>query len=283
MPCLNEEKTLGRCMDKAKAYLERAGLGDGRLFVLRALARNEESPRRLVERLGELQDIIKAKENDPKCKFILSTIHASKGLEYDTVYLMDVIDGIFPEGVPEQGKQAGEKGRDSRCLSGLGIGGKDTIGRRYGDSMPQSMRSEADRDLEAYEEERRLFYVGVTRAREKLLFFTVNRKSIFGKELMQSGVSARFGQGQEGADIRIGAVKAVHGGFRKGKERNAFSEEAFAQFCEALGEGLIVVHKKFGKGVVAEMEENWVIIRFEERERRFELKTLFENNLLELQ
>lgn len=251
--------------------------------MLRALARNEESPRRLVERLGELQDIIKAKENDPKCKFILSTIHASKGLEYDTVYLMDVIDGIFPEGVPEQGKQAGEKGRDSRCLSGLGIGGKDTIGRRYGDSMPQSMRSEADRDLEAYEEERRLFYVGVTRAREKLLFFTVNRKSIFGKELMQSGVSARFGQGQEGADIRIGAVKAVHGGFRKGKERNAFSEEAFAQFCEALGEGLIVVHKKFGKGVVAEMEENWVIIRFEERERRFELKTLFENNLLELQ
>lgn len=264
-------------------YLERAGLGDGRLFVLRALARNEESPRRLVERLAELQEIIKEKENDPKCKFILSTIHASKGLEYDTVYLMDVIDGIFPEGGPEQGKQAGEKGRDSRCLSGWGIGGKDTGGKRYGDSMPGSMRADADSDLEAYEEERRLFYVGVTRAKERLLVFTVNRKSIFAKELVQGVMPALSGQSREGADLRIGAVKAVHVGVRIGKERNAFSKEAFAQFCEALGEGLIVVHKKFGKGVVAEMEENWVIIRFEERERRFELKTLFENNLLKLQ
>ena len=32
MPCLNEEKTLGRCMDKAKAYLERAGLA-GEILV----------------------------------------------------------------------------------------------------------------------------------------------------------------------------------------------------------------------------------------------------------
>lgn len=243
-------------------YLERAGLGDGRLFVLRALARNEESPRRLVERLGELQDIIKEKKNDPKCKFILSTIHASKGLEYDTVYLMDVIDGIFPEGGPEQGKQAGEKSRDS---------------------IPGSMRAEADRDLEAYEEERRLFYVGVTRAKERLLIFTVNRKSVFAKELIRGGISALSRQTRERADLRIGAVRAVQGGFRKGREENAFSGEAFAQFCETLGEGLIVAHKKFGKGVVAEMSENWVIIRFEERERRFELKTLFENNLLKLQ
>ncbi len=243
-------------------YLERAGLGDGRLFVLRALARNEESPRRLVERLAELQEIIKEKKNDPKCKFILSTIHASKGLEYDTVYLMDVIDGIFPEGEPGQGKMAGEKSRDS---------------------IPGSMRAEADRDLEAYEEERRLFYVGVTRAKERLLIFTVNRKSVFAEELIRGGISALSRQTRERADLRIGAVRAVQGGFRKGREGNAFSGEAFAQFCEALGEGLIVVHKKFGKGVVAEMEENWVIIRFEERERRFELKTLFENNLLKLQ
>lgn len=243
-------------------YLERAGLGDGRLFVLRALARNEESPRRLVERLAELQDIIKEKKNDPKCRFILSTIHASKGLEYDTVYLMDVIDGIFPEGGPEQGKQAGEKSRDS---------------------IPGSMRAEADRDLEAYEEERRLFYVGVTRAKERLLIFTVNRKSVFAKELIRGGISALSRQTRERADLRIGAVRAVQGGFRKGREENAFSGEAFAQFCETLGEGLIVAHKKFGKGVVAEMSENWVIIRFEERERRFELKTLFENNLLKLQ
>ena len=52
----------------------------------------EESPIRLVERLGELQQIIKEKPQD----YSLSTIHASKGLEYDAVYLLDVIDGILP-------------------------------------------------------------------------------------------------------------------------------------------------------------------------------------------
>ena len=196
---------------------------------------------------------------------------------------MDVIDGILPEGGPEQGKQAGEKGRDSRCLSGWGIGGKDTRGKRYGDSMPGSMRADADRDLEAFEEERRLFYVGVTRAKERLILFTINQKSVFGRELMQGVMPALSGQSREGADIRIGAVKAVHGGVGRGRDRNVFSGEAFAQFCEALGEGLIVVHKMFGEGVVTEMEENWVMIRFGERESRFELRTLFVNNLLKWQ
>ena len=51
---------------------------------------------RLVERLGELQQIIKEKPQDYSCPFVLSMIHASKGLEYDAVYLLDVIDGILP-------------------------------------------------------------------------------------------------------------------------------------------------------------------------------------------
>ena len=42
-------------------------------------------------------------------------------------------------------------------------------------------------------------------------------------------------------------------------------------------------HKKFGNGVIAELEENWVVIRFEEKSRRFELRTLYENGLLKLQ
>ena len=98
-------------------YLERAGMGDGRLFVLRAIAKNEESPRRLLERLAELQQIIKDKPNQPDCRFILSTIHASKGLEYDAVYLMDVIDGIFPEKMPEGGELSG-RGADGGSPAG---------------------------------------------------------------------------------------------------------------------------------------------------------------------
>ena len=232
-------------------YLERAGLGDGRLYVLRILARNEDSPRHLLERLARLQKIIKEKENDPTCNFILSTIHASKGLEYDSVYLMDVIDGIFPECAPREVKAS-----------------KDT-------------KSEKDRTLETYEEERRLFYVGVTRAKERLFLFTVNQKSVFVKELMQGAFQAPPGQSRHKTDIPVSAVKAVCGGLWKGKARELSPGETLERFREALGEGLIVIHKKFGEGVITEMDENWVVIRFQERERRFELKTLFQSGLLE--
>ena len=50
--------------------------------------------------------MLKDKRYDPKCRFILSTIHSSKGLEYDRVILMDAIDGVFPalteNGIPEE-------------------------------------------------------------------------------------------------------------------------------------------------------------------------------------
>ena len=217
-------------------YLKRAELGEGKLFILRTLARNEASPQRLVKRLAELQEVINKNPNNSKCKFILSTIHASKGLEYDTVYLMDVIDGIFPESMPEAGA------------------------------------------LEIYEEERRLFYVGVTRAKERLFLFTVNWKSVFGKEFLHGAASVHPEQAQEKAGILISTVKPVYGGIVRKK---AFSQEAFSEFCQALGEGLLVRHKKFGEGVIVKMEEKRVVIRFKEQERRFELRILFENDLLE--
>lgn len=380
-------------------YLERAGMGDGKLFVLRALARNEESPRRLVERLEELQEIIKEKPGDPRCKFILSTIHASKGLEYDTVYLMDVIDGIFPECVPD-GMDAWGKPGDGRAAGRRGTDGKPGGGRnltelfsdkrngkasytdpedRFGNSEKRSAAEE--KELAAYEEERRLFYVGVTRAKERLFLFSVNQKSAFIKEFMHcnewnprnndngitpamdSNVSNRRNPGdmefmrgtasrleawqkqepgrapglsgdlkrraaaelyemqqrrrksglQEPPECRekpglqaspewgeesglreqpewreepglwgepkqqIKPAAALHPGFGRKK---AFSEEGFRAFCRELGEGLAVEHKRFGKGVIDGLEEEWVVIRFEERTRRFELKTLYENGLL---
>ena len=225
-------------------YLKRAELGEGKLFILRTLARNEASPQRLVRRLAELQEVINKNPNNPKCKFILSTIHASKGLEYDTVYLMDVIDGIFPESMPESGNTS-------------------TVETRA---------------LDIYEEERRLFYVGVTRARERLFLFTVNQKSVFGKEFLHGTTSVHPEQAQEKASIPTSTVKPVYGDIVKKK---AFSREAFSEFCLALGEGLLVRHKKFGEGVIVKMEENRVVIRFKEQERRFELRILFENDLLE--
>ena len=107
-----------------------------------------ESPEKLLERLEELRTIIQEKVSDKDCPFILSTMHASKGLEYDTVYLLDVMDGILPEKVLANPRTASKE------------------------------------ELETYEEERRLFYVGVTRAKNQLNVFTTNKPSKFCSELL---------------------------------------------------------------------------------------------------
>ncbi len=129
-------------------YLENNHLDSGKLFILKMIAVNEKTIDGLLRRLSELQAIFRDKETDYSSKFILSTIHSSKGLEYDEVYLMDACDGVFPDKVIE-------------------------------------MKQYADRqELRDFEEERRIFYVGMTRAMNKLNILTYNDEdSIFVREI----------------------------------------------------------------------------------------------------
>ena len=128
-------------------YLSNAGIRDSKVYILKALGVQTESPSELLDRIGYLEDIFRGKESDPDCPFILSTIHASKGPEYDTVYLMDVVNGLFPEEVP--------------------------VSMKY--MQPDERR--------VFEEERRLFYVGMTRAKKRLCVFTTEAKSVLADEL----------------------------------------------------------------------------------------------------
>ena len=133
-----------------REYMERSEIKDTKLDILRILADQEDSPRHLVDRLEKLRQVLKEKPQERDCPFILSTIHASKGLEYDSVYLLDVIDGVLPAQIPKDLKKAEKT------------------------------------ELEAYEEERRLFYVGITRAKDQLYVFTMkNQHSAFCDELFQ--------------------------------------------------------------------------------------------------
>ena len=136
-------------------YLERCGLKADKIEILRILGSREDSMAGLLQRLRELQDILTRKETDYSCNFILSTIHASKGLEYDTVYLMDVTDGILPAQMLKNPEKASREER------------------------------------ETYEEERRLFYVGVTRAKSELYVFTTGKPHSFCKELLSHPVTCR--------------------------------------------------------------------------------------------
>ena len=50
----------------------------------------------LLDRLEELRTLVRQERQGPAQGLILSTIHASKGLEYQRVILMDVADGLLP-------------------------------------------------------------------------------------------------------------------------------------------------------------------------------------------
>ena len=79
------------------SYLKKAEIGTSKIEILRILGNRLDSVEQLISRLSELEEIIKNKKNNFDCPLILSTIHSSKGLEYDTVYMIDVVDGILPE------------------------------------------------------------------------------------------------------------------------------------------------------------------------------------------
>ncbi len=130
-------------------YLESNNIDTNKLFILKMLAKNEKTIASFLDRLEELRTLLTEKETDYSAKFILSTIHSSKGLEYDSVILIDVINGVFPSKV---------------------VRDKD--------------KSATLQDKRDFEEERRIFYVGMTRAREKLTIFKYDdTASVFIKEL----------------------------------------------------------------------------------------------------
>ena len=91
-------------------------------------------------RMNELEALIRdGRKSDEG--IILSTIHLSKGLEYDTVYLLDALQDIFP----------------SRSAD--------------------------------YEEERRLFYVAITRAKNHLRFLSVQSEEDSPSEFVREALT----------------------------------------------------------------------------------------------
>ena len=115
-------------------FVAQRKLDGGKLDILRLLARRVHSPMDLLNRLDRLRQLVMYPVINPESPLILSTVHSAKGLEYDCVYLLDVFDGVLPA-----------KGE--------------------GD-----IRNEED--LKQYEEDRRIYYVGMTRAKNELYLFT---------------------------------------------------------------------------------------------------------------
>lgn len=179
--------------------------------VLLAIAYRHPSREGFFRRLEELEALTK-RGSVGEGGVILSTIHSAKGMEFDAVILCDCQNGILPSvTVP-------------------------SVGQRFS-AQEKKLR----------EEDRRLFYVGVTRAKRELELITW--KMAFGEE-------------SEGWDF-IRTFLSVHPQKKREKllekaERPTISEGEMASYSE----GTAVHHKLFGDGVVIGRKGTTVQIRF---------------------
>ncbi|MDD2446514.1 MAG: ATP-dependent helicase [Tissierellia bacterium] len=106
------------------------------LFYLKSIAKYTNDLSEFIGRLKQLQYLSVNSRNN-KDTITFSTIHSAKGLEFDNVYMIDLVEGDFPS------------------ISSLEALDKN--------------------DFEPLEEERRLFYVGMTRAKKHLTLITTKQ------------------------------------------------------------------------------------------------------------
>ncbi len=131
---------------KYGVYAAERGLDAGKLDILRMLAVHVRTPGELLERMDALRSRMRTPISAPNCNLTISTIHSSKGLEYQSVILLDAFDGVLPSTTRAEVKHAEEE--------------------------------------REYEEERRLCYVAMTRAKQELTLFQLqNHPSEFISEI----------------------------------------------------------------------------------------------------
>ena len=123
-----------------------------------------------LEHVSLVMDADKANDGD---RVTLMTLHAAKGLEFDTVFLPGWEEGLFPH----------QRSLDESGIKGL-------------------------------EEERRLAYVGITRARKRaFISFTENRRT---RGLFQAATPSRFVDELPEADVDVVEAKGPFSGAYKG-------------------------------------------------------------------
>ena len=103
--------------------------------LIKYLSKDLKTFDEFIEKLNNLKELLK-NASSSKSNISISTIHSAKGLEYDNVFIIDLIDGEFPQ---------------------------------------KSILNSFDEKL--LEEERRLFYVAMTRARKRLFLFTIKERN----------------------------------------------------------------------------------------------------------
>ena len=200
----------------------------GKVDILYSLAVREDTIENFLKRLELLPQLIQEYKCTDDNPVILSTIHSAKGLEFDTVYIIDVYDGWFPHFDREM--------------------------------------AEKQEQIDDYEEERRIFYVAITRAKNELHLFYVDE---YDSEFVDEFISSS----------------------RSDKETSVFvSKPIIPNFSpySLFTVNTKVKHDLFGEGIIISVEERELIMRIIEvqfnqgRKIKFDLAIAVQNGVLRL-
>ncbi|WP_075617748.1 ATP-dependent helicase [Paenisporosarcina indica] len=194
--------------------------------TLEQIAESLTSMESFAKRLSELDSLTQSskKTKDPRA-VTLSTFHSAKGLEFNTVYMIDCLSGTIP--------------------------------------------SEEDmKDTDKLEEARRLFYVGMTRAKKHLELLTYASKD--GKDKSES----RFI-----SEVRNIVLKKLNKEV-KVKESTEPANPNTIQQVEELSVGLAIVHKTFGEGHIISLNNDRIILKFREVQKELAVNMVVDKGLL---
>ena len=229
----------------------------GRLDNLKEFVRSMESFESLAGFLEHVSLVMEIAQDESGDRINLMTLHAAKGLEFNTVFLPGWEEGLFPS----------QRTMDENGLAGL-------------------------------EEERRLAYVGLTRARQRIrISFAANRRvhgswqsalpSRFIKEIPENLVDATVDEGFYGGYTgfrdnenaanfgstydspgwrRAQANRAASGGFRSRPpliEAQSWSAQTSDPGASQYARDDRVFHQKFGYGRVRYVEGNKLTVEFD--------------------
>lgn len=180
-------------------------------------------------RILELKKTMEESSKNNGCKVFLSTLHGSKGLEFTEVYLLNIIDSVIPS-----------MKKDSKFFN-----------------------------EEEAEDDRRLFYVGITRAKEKLKILVPGQEcSIFVDELLNKKINEEY------LSICFKTTKTINYNMKlkaeaERKQKQIENYENNLLNIDDLKEGAKVLHKTAGKfmtpkkGIVIQIDGDKIQIELE--------------------
>ena len=212
----------------------------GRLENLKELIRALADFESLAAFLDHVSLVMENEENAEGDRISLMTLHAAKGLEFDTVFLPGWEEGLFP-----------------------------------------SQRTLDEGGNKGLEEERRLAYVGLTRARKRaVVSHAANRRTYAN---WQSSIPSRFVDELPDAHVERGGSVAMQreaklmqapSVFTNGpltarrpagalKAVDAWEQPGRAPRADAVAVGARVFHQKFGHGTVTAVDDDRLDIAFD--------------------